>query len=1000
MVRRIMSATLRPPLPFRGRPSDEEWKKDVKGRINLRELVPNVGRDHKALCLWHEDNHPSLHVYADHVHCFSCQATEDVFGYLMKAEGLTFPQAMARAAGIAGMSLPMSAPPGVRPKGQAADAPAPSAPEPRPAPPEPDSLEAFCNQRGLKADLLQQVWGVRFGQRSIDRIPRRVLSYPTPINVTRYKVFGALKRKYHWARNGRKHWYGLDKIGRLPAGPLYLVNGEPSVWAAYQAGVRALCMCIGEGTPPDTDMVAALQKTGHTVVRVVYDLDREGIAGARKTVAALQAGGIAAAAHQLPADLGITGDVGDLHRRVGDGGLAAALAVLPLVPDPIEPAAGPASAHPAGELAGEWTKIPGGQYFTDGARVFSVRMRGEHADTDVHFPWCPEVIESVQVEGGETGHIRHYKLRVGEEIAWSSEADLRSGDIWEHFSGSVGHAGKTNLSVLHNLVLMQAQSAPRRPGYGSFGWHEDRGEHFYVWPDGHTTPPRPDGATVHVADAPESLVNAFMERTAWPEGDTASDLTAMVDAVGFVLDMAPDTQHGLLALGAAARSLVDGIDPGRTTLILEGPPGSGKTGTACIARGLVLPAYRRGQYEELATGSFNDTSTALEQKIARERSWPPLIDDLAIPDNETPAKMREHQTKIDMVVRSRFNHSPMRERSTRDGQALRHSHYIAALPILTAESLPPDTAISVINRCILLQVTPGSIDTRHMRDHGAEHAHGLSSLGQAIISRYAGRLADEGTRTIAEDLRRRRGRLADQLKQAMTAQLAVDIPQEADRLVESGSEILIGVELIQAEIELSLIDAFALPALARSLAGQINRMNRKDGPDSAGPFGTLMRLLAAKIAGGVPISGSKVWRIVQQSSAASTSELKPVVEYRDGTPWPEHQAGWREEGGITAAYVNQARNALYLPDLWRDEMRKLAAHTPGCMGLTTDTALGRAAEREGWITVRGEDGCRRKTIRHRGAFHKVWTARLDMFLEDYADTPSAGPSSAVPEEEE
>ncbi len=64
-------------------------------------------------------------------------------------------------------------------------------------------------------------------------------------------------------------------------------------------------------------------------LHIVYDNDAAGRGGAADMERVLRVGGLPATARILPADLGPGGDVDDLHRRVGDEGLAAALAALP-----------------------------------------------------------------------------------------------------------------------------------------------------------------------------------------------------------------------------------------------------------------------------------------------------------------------------------------------------------------------------------------------------------------------------------------------------------------------------------------------------------------------------------------------------------------------------------------------------------------------------------------------------------------------------------------------
>lgn len=63
---------------------------NLKARVNLIDVL---GVDN-VLCPWHEDKNPSLHVYHDHVHCFSCGMSADGVTYLQKANDLSFRQAV------------------------------------------------------------------------------------------------------------------------------------------------------------------------------------------------------------------------------------------------------------------------------------------------------------------------------------------------------------------------------------------------------------------------------------------------------------------------------------------------------------------------------------------------------------------------------------------------------------------------------------------------------------------------------------------------------------------------------------------------------------------------------------------------------------------------------------------------------------------------------------------------------------------------------------------
>jgi DNA primase len=57
-----------------------------------------AGREHKALCPFHNDRHPSLSVSREKgvFHCWSCGAKGDVYDFIMKHERIGFKEAKAR----------------------------------------------------------------------------------------------------------------------------------------------------------------------------------------------------------------------------------------------------------------------------------------------------------------------------------------------------------------------------------------------------------------------------------------------------------------------------------------------------------------------------------------------------------------------------------------------------------------------------------------------------------------------------------------------------------------------------------------------------------------------------------------------------------------------------------------------------------------------------------------------------------------------------------------
>lgn len=181
------------------------------------------------------------------------------------------------------------------------------------------SLASFCAERKLPAALLVDVFEIR----ETTHDSRPALRYPTA-RGDRIRFLDQQKPKYKFATTGHETLYNVGRVLELlraGADTLYLVNGEPSVWACHAEGVPAFCLCVGEKAP-SLDAVIALREAlvgiPHAVrVGVAFDRDDAGQTATAHAVAALAAGGVPAIPIRLPADLPPKGDVDDLHRIVG-----------------------------------------------------------------------------------------------------------------------------------------------------------------------------------------------------------------------------------------------------------------------------------------------------------------------------------------------------------------------------------------------------------------------------------------------------------------------------------------------------------------------------------------------------------------------------------------------------------------------------------------------------------------------------------------------------------
>ncbi len=82
---------------------------DVVGR---RIALVRAGREYKARCPFHAEKTPSFYVNDQKAffNCFGCGAHGDAVGFLMRHDGLGFPEAVEQLAGLAGMEMPKSEP--------------------------------------------------------------------------------------------------------------------------------------------------------------------------------------------------------------------------------------------------------------------------------------------------------------------------------------------------------------------------------------------------------------------------------------------------------------------------------------------------------------------------------------------------------------------------------------------------------------------------------------------------------------------------------------------------------------------------------------------------------------------------------------------------------------------------------------------------------------------------------------------------------------------------
>ncbi len=84
----------------------------LAGVVGRRVKLTKRGREHSGLCPFHNEKTPSFTVSEDKgfYHCFGCGAHGDALGFIMRMEGLSFPEAVERLAGEAGLQVPQASP--------------------------------------------------------------------------------------------------------------------------------------------------------------------------------------------------------------------------------------------------------------------------------------------------------------------------------------------------------------------------------------------------------------------------------------------------------------------------------------------------------------------------------------------------------------------------------------------------------------------------------------------------------------------------------------------------------------------------------------------------------------------------------------------------------------------------------------------------------------------------------------------------------------------------
>lgn len=513
------------------------------------------------------------------------------------------------------------------------------------------------------------------------RITKGAWRYETAAGV-RYKAFDRSSTdKYWWGRGTRTDRRHAPLYGE-PSGPeipelVYLVNGEPSVWVCWQAGVPAVC-AFGEGNLP-RPALDRLSAAGVRHVRLVLDLDAAGNAAKDRDAQLLRDAGLEVSAGQLPEVLGSKGDVSDLYvfHRGDDGAFRVAIAALPEAPLP--------DPDPLADT----------RFFARDGRFYLRQPTRDGMDADVpltNFTARAEeeiivddgwdqtryVVLSGQLEGGHT--LPRVQVPAGKSLnldwipdKWGYSPIIRSGPGAKDNVREIMQRLSTGLGMGHRVV------------YGHTGWRQLDGVWRFLMPGGAVGT---DGIDVELMTpyARYSLPN-HPEHVL--EGAKAS--LRFLD-VGARLVTIP-----ILALAYLAP--LQSILMPAFTVWLRANTGSFKS-TLCA---LVLSHFGEFQYNT-PPATWEATARGLERYLFDLKDVVAWVDDFN--PRQSEREMNAQNAKADAILRSLGNlQGRLRMRAD---LSLQKTYLPRAMLISTGEIYP--TGESVIARTLVIEYQRAQID--------------------------------------------------------------------------------------------------------------------------------------------------------------------------------------------------------------------------------------------------------------------------------------------------
>ena len=159
----------------------EETIQTIRDRIDIVSLIgryvelKKAGRNHKGRCPFHEEKTPSFNVNSERqiFHCFGCQVGGNAINFLMRHEGLSFPEAVRNLGAEVGVEVPEndSGDRGVSEQLFAANDHAQQIYRKTLATPDGESARQYLEQRGIDQQTIE-AFGIGYAARSWDGLSR------------------------------------------------------------------------------------------------------------------------------------------------------------------------------------------------------------------------------------------------------------------------------------------------------------------------------------------------------------------------------------------------------------------------------------------------------------------------------------------------------------------------------------------------------------------------------------------------------------------------------------------------------------------------------------------------------------------------------------------------------------------------------------------------------------------------------------------------------------